>query len=140
MSLRVFARALAAREVAGADVVADEIARPHVEVLEVQRVPAGHRRRALRNAERHDLLRAAAHRVHEIERRDAEVVLGLGLDVDFLEQRDATIARGLHDMHFRRTILERADEVFGVAAARQTFGVGKRDAIGIVLDDLQRAA
>ena len=45
-----FARPLAAREIARAHVVGDEVAGLHVEILEEQRVPAVDRRRLARNA------------------------------------------------------------------------------------------
>ena len=45
-----------------------------------------------RDPQRHDLLGAAAHRVDELERVDAEVVLGLRLDVHLFEPRHAAVA------------------------------------------------
>ena len=45
---------------------------------------------------------------------------------------------GFSDVHVRRPIVERADEVFGVAGAGQPVAIGERDAIRVVVDDLQR--
>ena len=55
------------------------------------------------------------HRVDEIEAVDAVVVLGLRLDVDFLEPRHRRSVAGSQDAHVGRPILEHADEVLGVA-------------------------
>ena len=58
---------------------------------------------------------AAGCRVHEVERRDAEVVVGARFDRDFLEWSHLAVAGRANDSHVRRPILERADEILGVA-------------------------
>src|SRR5581483_9105730 len=60
-------RPRAAREVAGADVVGDEVARPDVEILQIERVASADRRALLRDVERDDLVAVAAHGVDEVE-------------------------------------------------------------------------
>ena len=95
--------------------------------------------RAPRDAQRHDRLGAAAHGVDELEALDAEVVLGLGLDVDFLEPRDRAIA-GRPQRRGRRADDPRASRMkYSVSPrVRQPFAIGERDAIRAVLDDRQR--
>ena len=93
--------------------------------------------RAARNRQRDDLL-GAVHRVHEIEPIDAVVVLGLRLDVHFLEPRHRTVRRRLENAHVGRPIVQRPDEVLGLAAVAHALAIGQRDPVGIVVDDLQR--
>ena len=75
------------------------------------------------------VFRAAANGVDQLEPLDAVVVVGLGFDVHFFETRDGAVAGRLRDVHLRRAILEHANEVFGVAFARQSVTVGERDAV-----------
>ena len=132
------AGALASRQIAGPHVVADEVARRDVDVLEVHHVPAAHRRRPRRDAERHHRLDAAAHGVDQIERGHTEVVLCFGGNLHFLEPRHAAIAGGTHHVHVRRTIVEDADEILGVTVALHAIGIGQRHAVRAVLGNLQR--
>ena len=62
--------------------------------------------------------------VDQIELLDAEVVLRFGLDVDFFEARDVAVARRFQDPHFRRTIVEHADEVLGLAGSCSALPIG----------------
>ena len=101
-------------------------------------MPAVDHRALARDRQRDHLLGLAADRVHELEPIDAEVVLGLRFDVHFLEPRHRTIGGRLQDAHFRRAILERADEVFGVAGADEPVAIGERDAVRVVVDHLER--
>src|SRR5262249_2792056 len=133
------ARPRAAREIARADVIRDEIAGLDVQVLEIQRVTARDALAAARNGEGHGFLRAAADRVHEIHPIDRVVVFGLRLDVDLFEPRHRAIGGRLEDPDFRRPVLEHADEVLGVAGARRAFAIDEPDAIRAVARDLHRA-
>jgi hypothetical protein len=128
-----------ARDVARPHVVRNEIAGLDVEIFEKQRVAAVDHRALARDVERHDLLGAAAHRVDEIEAIDAVVVFCLRFDVHFFEPRHRSVGRRFQHTDFRRTILERADEVLGVAGVGHPVAVRQRDPIRVVVHDFQRS-
>ena len=131
-------RTRAAREIARAHVVGNEVAGLDVEVLEEERVAALHNRALTRDGQRNGFLGAAADGIHEVEASDAVIVLGLRFDVDFLEPRHRAILRRLEHAHVGRPILEGADEVFRLAVVRHPLAIGERHTVGVVVDDLQR--
>jgi len=84
------------------------------------------------------LFQPAAHGVHEIETVDAEVILGLCLDVHLLEPRHRAIARRPEDAHRRRLIFQHANEILRLTGTAEPFAVGERNAIRTVLENLER--
>ena len=101
-------------------------------------MPAGHVHARAGDVERHHFLRAALHRVDQLEAIDAVVVFRLRLDVHFLEPRHGSIGCRLQHAHVGWTILERADEVLGVAGVADAIAIGEDDAVGVVAGDGQR--
>ena len=124
--------ALAATDVSRAGVIAHEVARRDVEILEVHGVASTHRRRLAVAAERHHLLGPAADGVNEFERLHAVVVLGTRFERDFLESRRAAIARRSDDADVGRTVVHDSHEVLGVLAIADRIRIGQGDAIRAV--------
>ncbi len=133
MSLRA-SRARLAR----ASVVRHEVARLDVQVFEIQRVRAGDRDSWRRDAQRYHSFSAAAHGINKLKAVDAEVVFGLGLDVHLFERRYFTVTRRFEHADFRKPILERADEVLGVAWIGEALTVCQRHAIRAIFDNRER--
>ena len=86
------------------------------------------RMRARAVVQRHRLLRAAIHRVHEVELGDAVVVLGARLGVHLVDREHFRVAARLGEPHRRRTVrqhvdrvVERAGEHFPVRALELDF-------------------
>ena len=101
-------------------------------------MPGGDTRAAARHVERDHAFGLPANGVHQLHALDAVVVIGLCLDIHFLEARDGSVARRLHHVHVRRPILDRANEVFGLPRIGQAVEIPKRDSVGSVLDNLHR--
>ena len=79
--------------VRGARVVRHRIAGLDAELFEIERVAGGDLGQPRRPREQlHDFLRAAVHRVHELEVANAEIVFGRGLDEHFFDRRHRRIA------------------------------------------------
>jgi len=98
--------------VGGLRVVGDEVAGLHAQLLEVDRVAGLHFLQALAGAkELHGLLGAAVHRVEQLHVGDAEVVVGLGFDEDFLDGARRVVATRFDEGHHRRLILQDVDRV-----------------------------
>ena len=96
------------------------------------------RRPAARDVERHDPLFAAAHRVDEFERRDAEVVLRFGFDVDLFERGDRAIARRPQHADVGWTVVQHADEILRLARGTHALAIGNPQPVGIVAFDPER--
>jgi hypothetical protein len=114
----------AAREIARAHVVRDDVARLHRQIFEKQRVPSGDVDAGTRDRQRHDRL-DILHRVDQVEAIDAVVVFGLRLDVDFLETGHRSIRGRLENAHVGRSILERANEVFRLARGADAVAISQ---------------
>ena len=87
--------------------------------------------------ERHHLFAAPLHRVDELERADAVIVVGARLDHHLFELGHLAIAGRTHDADVGRPIVEHADEVLRPLRARQPVDVLEADAVGAVLRDGQ---
>ena len=104
--------ALPRRVVDRARVVRHRVARLDAELLEVEGVAGGHLGQPVAAAEQLDgLLGAAVHRVDELEVANAEVVLGLRLDVHLFDRRRRRVAAGFRERHGRRLIRQHVDRV-----------------------------
>ena len=118
MSLRASVDRRPRADVARTCVVGDEIARLHAEILEEHRVQAAGREPATSAAERHDLLFAAGRLEHEVERLRCRSRRPRAPRCATSSSAVTCLSpRGPHDAHVGRTIVQRADEVLGVARA-----------------------
>ena len=131
-------RRLAAADVARPHEVADEVAGRDLEILEEEQVAAAGGQPVARAGQRHHHLGIAGLLQHQVERGDAEVVVGAGLDQHFFERGHLAIAGRPHHAHVGRTVEQRADEILGVVGRVDAVVVDQRHAVGVVGGDGQR--
>jgi hypothetical protein len=97
------------------------------------------RRQSTTAPERHRPLLAVRSLEHELECRDAKVVVGSRLDDDFFQRRHVLVARRTQNTHVRRPIVHCSDEVLGVACVLESVLIRQGDPVRTVLVDHQRA-
>jgi hypothetical protein len=134
-----FARPFSAADIARTRVIGDHVAGTDVEIFEIQGALAAHRRCRSASRKWHRLFGAAAGRIDQVERRHAKVVIGARLDCHLLQWRDLSIAGRTNDPHIRRPILQRTDEILGIARVAQSIGIRQRNPVRTVVRNRQLA-
>ncbi len=97
------------------------------------------REHVLRAVQRQRLLLAAVHRVDQLERTDAVIVLGARLDEHLLDRAHARVPALLRERNGRRHVRQDVDRVGGRCVDGRAVGRRHLDVVKAILVDAHRA-